>query len=230
MGGISYLHMEREMKGANEEQVSAGAGQESSGEMNPKVSSQDSDKTKSSRVAITFDDGPHGDATRRLLEGLKERKVKASFFLIGKEIEGEEKLVKQMKEEGHLIGNHTWTHVQLTELSDEAASQELFSTNKKIASVTGEEPEFMRPPFGTISKMVEKKTKMIPILWSVDSKDWLTENADEIVNRVVTQTKDGDIILLHDCYESSVDAALRIIDLLQAQGYEFVTADELITD
>lgn len=190
----------------------------------------DSLKADGPRIAITFDDGPHGKVTERLLDGLKERNVRAAFFLIGNEIEGNEKLVKRMKKEGHLIGNHTWTHVQLTTLSDKAAAQELFSTNRKIAELTGKEPEFMRPPFGTISKKVEKKTKLIPILWSVDSKDWMTANADEIVNRVVTQTEDGDIILLHDCYESSVDAALRIIDLLQAQGYEFVTADEMVTD
>lgn len=182
------------------------------------------------KIAITFDDGPHAGTTEKLLDGLKQRHVKASFFLIGSEIEGEESVVKRMKEEGHLIGNHTWTHVQLTTLSDDAASEELRETNKEIASVTGDEPQFMRPPFGTISKKVENKMKMIPILWSVDSLDWTTSNSDEIVNRVVTQVEDGDIILLHDCYDSSVDAALRIIDLLSAEGYEFVTADELITD
>ncbi len=182
------------------------------------------------KVAITFDDGPHAGTTEELLDGLKERNVKASFFLIGSEIEGEESVVKRMKQDGHLIGNHTWSHVQLTTLSDDAASQELFATNEEIALVTGEAPDFMRPPFGTISRNVEKRTELIPVLWSVDSLDWTTSNSDEIVNRVVTKVKDGDIILLHDCYKSSVDAALRIIDLLTAEGYEFVTADELITD
>jgi peptidoglycan/xylan/chitin deacetylase (PgdA/CDA1 family) len=182
------------------------------------------------RIAITFDDGPHGPTTARLLDGLKERNVHAAFFLIGEEIEGNEELVKRMQAEGHLIGNHTWSHVQLTTKSDAEASEELRATSSAIAAITGAEPEFMRPPFGTISKKVEDETNMIPILWSVDSLDWTTGNVDEIVNRVVTQAEDGAIILLHDCYESSVDAALRIIDLLQAEGYTFVTADELITN
>lgn len=238
LGIFSYINLE------NGKYVPEGQNAETASEGNPEAAvEKDAAETaperegvetapekESPKVAITFDDGPHVGTTEELLDGLKERNVKASFFLIGSEIEGEESVVKRMKQDGHLIGNHTWSHVQLTTLSDDAASRELIATNEEIALVTGEKPDFMRPPFGTISQKVEKKTEMIPILWSVDSLDWTTSNSDEIVNRVVTKVKDGDIILLHDCYESSVDAALRIIDLLAAEGYEFVTADELITD
>ena len=86
----------------------------------------------------------------------------------------------------------------------------------------------MRPPFGSWQRNLEKKLMIIPVLWTVDPLDWTTENVDEIVNKVVTETKENDIILLHDCYNSSVIAALRIVDLLQAEGYQFVTVDKLL--
>ena len=86
----------------------------------------------------------------------------------------------------------------------------------------------MRPPFGAWQKKLEWELDVMPVMWTIDPLDWTTNNEDEIVNKVVTQVKENDIILLHDCYESSVNAALRIIDILQKEGYEFVTVDELI--
>lgn len=182
------------------------------------------------RIALTFDDGPNAVYTPELLDGLKERGVHATFFLIGKNIEsGENKeIVKREQEEGHLLGNHTYNHVEITKLDDESACRELRMTNEIIEAVTGEPVVFMRPPFGLWQKELEKDIQILPVLWTVDPLDWTTENADEIVNRVVTEVEENDIILLHDCYDSSVKAALRIVDLLQAEGYEFVTVDELI--
>ena len=103
-------------------------------------------------------------------------------------------------------------------------------TNEAIKNITGEEVQFMRPPFGLWQKELEKKIHVLPVMWSIDPLDWATENVDEIVNKVVTEAQENDIILLHDCYDSSIKAALRIIDLLQAEGYEFVTVDELMLD
>ena len=103
-------------------------------------------------------------------------------------------------------------------------------TNEVIQNITGEPVEYMRPPFGAWQKVLEERLHVFPVLWTVDPLDWTTENADEIVNKVVTEAGENDIILLHDCYKSSVEAALRIIDLLQAEGYEFVTVDELIVE
>lgn len=182
------------------------------------------------KIALTFDDGPSAASTPKLLDGLKERGVQATFFLIGKNIEiGENKeIVRREYEEGHLVGNHTYNHVEITKLSNEMAYQELKKTNEIIQEITGEEVEFMRPPFGAWQKELEKKIHVLPVMWSIDPLDWTTENVDEIVNRVVTEVEENDIILLHDCYDSSVQAALRIVDLLQAEGYEFVTVDELI--
>ena len=184
------------------------------------------------KIAITFDDGPSAVYTPRLLDGLKERGVKATFFLIGQNIEkeGGSEIVKRMYEEGHLIGNHTYHHVEITKVSNDEAYQELMLTNEAIENITGEEVQFMRPPFGLWQKELEKKIHVLPVMWSIDPLDWATENVDEIVNKVVTEAQENDIILLHDCYDSSVKAALRIIDLLQPEGYEFVTVDELMLD
>ena len=182
-------------------------------------------------IALTFDDGPSTAYTPVLLDGLKERGVHATFFLIGKNIEQGDNadIVKRMYEEGHLIGNHTYSHVEITKLDDESAYKEISRTNELIEGITGARVEFMRPPFGSWQKELEARVQVIPVMWTVDPLDWATENVDEIVNKVVTEVEENDMILLHDCYDSSVKAALRIIDLLQAEGYRFVTADELIT-
>lgn len=184
------------------------------------------------RIALTFDDGPSASWTPVLLDGLKERSVKATFFLIGTNVEKGDnaEIVRRMKEEGHLIGNHTYHHVEITRVSDETAMKEILMTNEVIQNITGEPVEYMRPPFGAWQKVLEERLHVFPVLWTVDPLDWTTENADEIVNKVVTEAGENDIILLHDCYKSSVEAALRIIDLLQAEGYEFVTVDELIVE
>lgn len=184
------------------------------------------------KIALTFDDGPNAIHTPVLLDGLKERNVKATFFLIGKNIEAgnNAEIVKREKEEGHLVGNHTYSHIEITRVSDETAFQELKKTNDLIAEITGEPVQYMRPPFGLWQKKLEQRIHVLPVLWTVDPLDWATENVDEIVNKVVTEVEENDIILLHDCYKSSVKAALRIIDLLEAKGYQFVTVDELLLE
>lgn len=182
------------------------------------------------RVALTFDDGPGSETTERLLDGLKERNIKASFFLMGKNIAGNENLVKRMKEEGHLIGNHTFNHVQLSHLSDAKACEEITRTSDAIYQITGQYTTFIRPPFGEWKKNLECIVTMLPVLWTVDPVDWNTDDADLIVRRVEKVVQDEDIILLHDIYDSSVDAAFRIADDLKEQGYTFVTVDKLILE
>lgn len=182
------------------------------------------------KIALTFDDGPSAVWTPALLDGLKERGVKATFFLIGENADKNPEIVKRMAEEGHLIGNHTYHHVELIKVSENEARLELADTSAVIVRITGKEPEYMRPPFGTWQRKLEQDIQMLPVLWTIDPLDWTTENQDEIVNKVVTEAEENDIILLHDCYDSSVDAALRIVDILMEKGFEFVTVDELILD
>ena len=180
------------------------------------------------RVAITFDDGPNEDHTVDLLKGLKERGVSATFFLLGTEVEKYPELVEQIYEEGHLIGTHSYQHVNLCNLTDEKAIEQVVKTNELIEEITGECPQFIRPPFGCWKKDLDYDTTMIEVLWDVDPLDWKTDNTDVIVKRVLKNVNDGDIVLLHDASESSVEAALQIVDQLQQGGYLFVTVEELI--
>ena len=203
---------------------------ETEGEIQQKESVEESGVKEKPSIAITFDDGPSSRYTGRLLDGLKERSVKASFFLIGENAEENPVLVERIYKEGHLIGNHTYSHVQMTHLSEEAAVREIEKTDQVISAITGEHVAYMRPPFGAWQRELEVRMEVLPVLWSVDPLDWTTENVDEIVSKVVTEVEEGDIILLHDCYASSVEAALRIVDILQKEGYEFVTVDRLLID
>lgn len=183
------------------------------------------------KVALTFDDGPSSEYTPLLLDGLRERNVKASFFVIGSNIEkeGGEEIIRRIYEEGHLIGNHTWHHVDLSDLSTEDAWKELEMTDSLIKAVTGEETALVRPPFGEFPRSMEEPDKLY-VKWTVDSRDWVTKDTQEIVRKVVTDTEENDIILMHDCYETSVEAALQIIDTLSERGYEFVTVDRLLLE
>lgn len=203
---------------------------ETEGEIQQKESVEESGVKEKPSIAITFDDGPSSRYTGRLLDGLKERNVKASFFLIGENAEENPVLVERIYKEGHLIGNHTYSHVQMTHLSEKAAVREIEKTDQVISAITGEHVAYMRPPFGAWQRELEVRMEVLPVLWSVDPLDWTTENVDEIVSKVVTEVEEGDIILLHDCYASSVEAALRIVDILQKEGYEFVTVDRLLID
>lgn len=179
------------------------------------------------RIALTFDDGP-GPYTERLLDGLKERGVKASFFLIGRSVKEYPEAVKRMEEEGHLIGNHTYSHVKLKGLSPEETRREIQKTDEAVYEITGKHVAYLRPPFGEWEEDLELTYPVLPVMWTVDPLDWTTENVEEIVDRVVTQAEENDMILLHDCYDSSVEAALRIVDRLLAEGFDFVRVDELL--
>lgn len=182
------------------------------------------------KVAITFDDGPNPDYTEELLEGLKERNVTASFFLLGKEAEKFPDIVKKIHEGGHLIGTHSYEHVNLCNLTDEAAVEQVDKTNQVILELTGEYPQYIRPPFGYWKENLDYKTTMMEVLWDVDPRDWATDNSSVIAARVLDKVQENDIILLHDASESSVKAAFQIIDTLQEQGYVFVTVEELMME
>ena len=182
------------------------------------------------QVALTFDDGPHQTCTPALLDGLKQRGVKATFFLMGENIAGKEALVQRMQEEGHLIGNHSYRHIQMTKEGAEQACAEIEQTEEIIRSITGSRPEYLRPPYGAWNEQLECRVNLTPVLWNVDSLDWKLQNTERIVRQVEKDVKSGDIILMHDIFKTSVEAALRIVDDLQKQGYEFVTVEELMVD
>lgn len=184
--------------------------------------------TEKPKIALTFDDGPHPYFTEQLLDGLKQRGVCATFFMMGKNAEENPEIVKRVAEEGHLIGNHSYSHAELTKLSMEERCAELSKTYNLIYELTGLETDFVRPPFGEWEQSYDCNVDMIPVMWTIDTRDWTTEDADLIVSRVIGKEKENDIILMHDYYESSVQAALRIADYLSEQGYDLVTVDEIL--
>ena len=182
------------------------------------------------KIALTFDDGPHPYYTQQLLKGLKERNVKATFFITGQNVEAYPEIVKEIYAEGHLIGNHTYSHIQLTSKNEESFKQEILRTNEAIKEVTGQDTIYVRPPYGSWNKEFEKELNMFPVLWTVDPLDWCSSDASRIVRSVCSKAKENDIILMHDQYKTTVTAALKIVDELTQKGYEFVTVDELLFD
>ena len=137
------------------------------------------------KVAITFDDGPNPDYTEELLSGLKERGVSATFFLLGKEVEQYPEIVKKIHEGGHLIGTHAYEHVNLSNLTDAAAIEQVDKTNAAIHEIIGVFPEYIRPPFGCWKPNLDYETTMIEVLWDVDPKDWATSNSSVIAQRTL---------------------------------------------
>ena len=179
------------------------------------------------QIALTFDDGP-GKYTERLLDGLRERNIKASFFLMGRKIEKRQEIVKTMHDDGHLVGCHTWSHIDFLKSSKEEIQAELDRTNDLIESITGERPVFFRPPYGHYLGSQLNRIDSIAVLWSDTPRDWVNKDVDYICNYLVKHAGDGEIILLHDTKESTVPAVLKAIDILTEQGYEFVRVDELL--
>lgn len=150
--------------------------------------------------------------------------------MIGENVEKYPEIVEQMNEDGHLIGNHTMHHVAINQMSLEEAQEEVGEANDVISSITGVRPEYIRPPYGECNNKNECPFDMIPVLWDIDTLDWKVLDTGRIVETVIQETQSGDIILLHDIYETSVEAALIIIDRMQEMGYEFVTVDELLME
>ncbi len=183
---------------------------------------------KQKRIALTFDDGPNRSTTPKVLDMLKKRGLKATFFVLGQNIAGNEDILKRIVEEGHEVGNHTWSHPNLTTLSPEQVQREIVDTQKTIKETIGYEPTLMRPPYGAINQATMTVVNMPIIYWSVDSKDWQLRNANLISNQVQSQAYPNSIVLLHDIHPSTVEALPSLLDYLQREEYVFVTTTELL--
>ena len=177
-------------------------------------------------IALTFDDSPNAARTERLLDGLRERGAHATFFIIGEQIAGQEALLQRMAAEGHQIGNHTYTHRRLDN-SGAVGAQELRRTEAALSAVLGGSGYWIRPPWGFASAETLREADAPLVYWSLDTEDWSVMNDGKIAKCIIDNAQDGDIILLHDAYATSVDAALHAIDALSEQGYAFVTVQEL---
>lgn len=179
-------------------------------------------------IALTFDDGPSGRFTHRLLDGLKDRGAKATFFLCGYRLKDYPDEAQRILDEGHEIGLHGYSHNCMKTMSRRDIAREIDDTRALLPQSCT--PVWLRPPGGCCSDGVNQvsRCKNLGILtWSVDPRDWNTSSATAICQAVVSVAKDGDVVLLHDMSDSSVDAALDIVDTLQKQGFVFVTVSEL---
>jgi peptidoglycan-N-acetylglucosamine deacetylase len=183
-------------------------------------------------IAMTFDDGPSSENTPRLLEMLKQRNIKATFFLIGENAAANPDLVRRILAEGHEIGNHSWTHPQLSKLSDDRVTTEITKTQGAIKDASGYTPTLLRPPYGAITarqrEWIENQFGLNIILWSVDPLDWKRPGASVITQRILSQVRPGAIILSHDIHKQTIDAMPATLDGLISKGYKFVTVTQLI--
>ena len=179
-------------------------------------------------VALTFDDGPRNSTTGRLLEGLALREVPATFFLLGSRIAGSEELIREMAADGHQIGVHTFDHVVVADLSRADFDLQVGKTRALLASILGPGEFWLRPPYGIVDASVRRWSDGPLILWSVDPEDWAKLSPEAVVQAALKEAGPNDIVLLHDFFSDSVDAALEIVDTLQAEGYYFVTVEELL--
>lgn len=178
-------------------------------------------------VAITFDDGP-SKYTEQLLDGLEVRGAKATFFMVGSNVGRFPETIQRMKVEGHQLATHTMSHANLAKLNTAAVQKEVFGVEDKLDAIVGKGEYYLRPPYGSYNATVKNAVNTPIIYWSVDTEDWKYRNAANVARVIVNSTHDGDIILLHDLYKTSVDGALMAIDTLQSQGYVFVTVEQLL--
>lgn len=182
-------------------------------------------------VALTFDDGP-SKHTARLLDIFATHGGKGTFFVIGNLIDSRADTVKRMSDEGHEVAGHSWNHRQLTKLTSDELTDQLMTTRAKICEVTGVDSTVIRPPYGAFNSDVKKICSNLGIVmvnWSVDTLDWKNKNADMVYNAIMSDVKDGDIILCHDLHATTVDAMERVIPDLIEKGYQLVTVSELLS-
>ncbi len=181
-------------------------------------------------IAITFDDGPYTPVTTSLMERLDKFDARVTFFVLGSRLDSSESYRNTMKkayEMGNQIASHTYSHADLTGLSDTELKKDIDKANKAIKNVIGVEPTAIRPPYGSINDRVKNALKKNIIIWSVDPEDWKYRNADTVCNNICKRAFDGGIVLLHDLYQTSVDGAVMAMEKLSKEGYAFVTVDEL---
>lgn len=183
-------------------------------------------------VAITFDDGPHATNTPRLLDMLKQRNIKATFFVVGQCVAEYPDIAKRIVDEGHEIASHSWSHPQLTKLGEGGVTDQLQRTHDVIKQTTGVTTTLLRPPYGAFTQnqiaWANKKWDYKTILWDVDPLDWKIRNAEAVKSKILAGTVKGSIILAHDIHKSTVDAMPETLDGLTAKGFKFVTVSELI--
>lgn len=178
-------------------------------------------------IALTFDDGPSNN-TKYFIKELQKRDALVTFFVVGNRVKKYENVLKEAYLMGNQIGSHTYSHKNLLYLNEEEITKEIEKTNEAIYNVIGTKPTIIRVPYGNINKKIRSISNMNHILWNVDTLDWKYKNSNRVYKEIIKHAEDGNIILLHDIFKTSVNGVLKAIDELKKQGYEFVTIDEMV--
>lgn len=178
-------------------------------------------------IALTFDDGPSNN-TKYFIKELQKRDALVTFFVVGNRVKKYEDVLKEAYLMGNQIGSHTYSHKNLLYLNEEEITKEIEKTNEAIYNVIGTKPTIIRVPYGNINKKIRSISNMNHILWNVDTLDWKYKNSNRVYKEIIKYAEDGNIILLHDIFKTSVNGVLKAIDELKKQGYEFVTIDEMV--
>lgn len=180
-------------------------------------------------VAFTFDDGPHGEFTKVVMDTIESYNGHATFFVLGHRIEGREEILREILNRGHQLANHSYNHPNLTKISVEAAQEQLNKTEALLQKATGYTgPYYVRPPYGAMTESLRKTLDKVFINWTVDTEDWLSKDVDTICKKTVKDAYNGSIILMHDIYESTAEAFKCVAKTMHDEGYEFVTVTELL--
>lgn len=178
-------------------------------------------------IALTFDDGPNPDYTQRILETLRANYSHATFFVVGPNAENYPDVLKAISEAGCEIGNHTYNHKDLTTLSLAEVEEQVAKVNRAVNKAVGENTTVIRPPYGAFDDDVLAQFEEPAVLWDLDTEDWKSRNAQTIVERVLDTVKDGDIVLMHDIYDSTAEAVELLVPKLKEQGYQVVSVSEM---
>ena len=178
-------------------------------------------------VALTFDDGPLAKVGNRIMDCAEQYNGRVTFFVVGNRIPSYQDEIRRMYASGHEIGNHTYEHRYLHKLNAAQIRYQIDACNQAVAAITGEAPKLVRLPGGNKNNTVLSNISQPIIMWNIDTLDWKTKNADKSVNAVLSKVKDGDVVLMHELYSQSADAAVRIIPALVERGYQLVTVSEL---
>ena len=178
-------------------------------------------------VALTFDDGPNGSKTLRLVELLHQNKMHATFFMVGNRMATAPNVIKEVLKTGNEVGSHSYNHKNLTRLTKEELLEEEKSTNLIYKSITGQDLKLLRPPYGNVNDTMKQNLNLTFINWNLDTEDWRYRNTNHIYDSVINKVKDGDIILMHDLYETTIEAVEKLLPELYVRGFQVVSVSEL---
>ncbi|OES43807.1 polysaccharide deacetylase family protein [Domibacillus iocasae] len=182
---------------------------------------------KVKKIALTFDDGPNPESTEAILATLKKHQAKATFFMLGNRVERYPELVDKIVQEGHEVGNHSWSHNDFTKLESADVKSEIDRTAAAVEAAAGVSPLAVRPPYGATNENVNEVIGVKPVLWTIDTMDWKSHDPKAICAIVKKEAKDGSIILMHDIHQTTAEALDELVSSLQKQGYEFVTVSDI---